>query len=72
LVGHAASIGEMRTANKILRKLGMKLVGHVVGIGEMRTAYKILVGRPEEKKRSYGRHRHRSEDNIRMNLKETG
>jgi hypothetical protein len=35
----------------------------------MRNAYKILVGKPEGK-RPLGRHRHRWEDNIRMDLKE--
>jgi hypothetical protein len=39
--------------------------------GEMRCAYKILFGKCEEK-RSFRRQRHRWEDNIRMELRETG
>jgi hypothetical protein len=37
--------------------------------GEKRKACRILVGRSEGK-RPLGRHRHRWEDNIRMNLRE--
>jgi hypothetical protein len=40
-------------------------------MGEIIVAYKILAGKPEGK-RSYGRHRRRWEDNIRMDLKEIG
>jgi hypothetical protein len=38
---------------------------------ERRNAYRILVGKPEGK-RPLGRHRRRWEDNIRMDLRETG
>jgi len=44
---------------------------HVAYMGEMRNAYKILVRKPEGK-RPHGRPRRRWEDNIRMDLKETG
>jgi hypothetical protein len=37
----------------------------------MRNAYSILVGKPEGK-RPPGRHSRRWEDNIRMDLRETG
>jgi hypothetical protein len=37
----------------------------------MRNAYQILIGRPEVK-RPLGRPRRRWEDNVRMDLKETG
>jgi hypothetical protein len=40
-------------------------------MGEMRNAYKILVGKPEGKG-TLGRHRRRWEDNIKMDLRETG
>jgi hypothetical protein len=40
-------------------------------MGEMRNAYSILVGKPEGK-RPLGRPRHRSENNIRMVLREIG
>jgi hypothetical protein len=40
-------------------------------MGEMRNAYSILAGKPEGK-RPLGRHKHRWQDNIRMDLKEIG
>jgi hypothetical protein len=39
--------------------------------GEGRGAYRVLFGRPEGK-RPLGRPRHRWEDNIKMDLRETG
>jgi hypothetical protein len=47
----------------------MSWVGHVARVGEMRNAYNILVGK-SERKRPLGRHRHRWEDNIRMDVRE--
>jgi hypothetical protein len=41
------------------------------GGGEGRSAYRVLVGRPEGK-RPLGRPKHRWEDNIKMDLGETG
>jgi hypothetical protein len=38
--------------------------------GESRNAYRILVGKPK-RKRPLGRPRHRWEDNIKMDLRET-
>jgi hypothetical protein len=40
-------------------------------MGEMRNAYSILIGKSEGK-RPLGKHRHRWEDNIRIDLRETG
>jgi hypothetical protein len=40
-------------------------------MGEMRCVYKILVGKPEGE-RPLGRPRYRWEDNIKINLRETG
>jgi hypothetical protein len=40
-------------------------------MGEVRGAYNILVGRPEGR-RPLGRPRCRGEDNIKMDLRETG
>jgi hypothetical protein len=45
--------------------------GHVARLGESRNAYRILVGKPEGK-RPLGRPRHRLEDNIKIDLGETG
>jgi len=47
----------------------MRWAGHVSHTGEMRNAYKILVGKPKEKLSLQG-HRHRWEDNIRLDLRE--
>jgi hypothetical protein len=40
-------------------------------MGEERKVHKVLVGKPEGK-RPFGRPRHRWEDGIRMDLRETG
>jgi hypothetical protein len=40
-------------------------------IGEIRNAYEVLVGKPEAK-RSFERPRCRREENIKMDVKETG
>ena len=47
----------------------MRWAGHVVCMGKRRGAYRVLVGRPEGRKQ-LGRHRHRWEDNIKMDLRE--
>jgi len=46
-------------------------VGHVSSMGKQKNAYKILVGKPEGK-RLVGRPSRRWEDNIRMDLRDTG
>jgi hypothetical protein len=43
----------------------MRWVGDVAHMGEVRGAYNILVRRPEGR-RLLGRHKHRWEDNIKM------
>jgi hypothetical protein len=52
-------------------KSRMRWAGHVARMGEGRGVYRALVGRPEGK-RPPGRLRRRSEDNIKMGLRETG
>jgi hypothetical protein len=49
----------------------MRWAGHAARIGEKSNAYMLLVGKPEGK-RSLGRSRRRSVDNIRMDLVEVG
>jgi hypothetical protein len=49
----------------------MRWAGHVACIGEGRGVYKVLVGRPKGR-RPLGRPRCRWEDNIKMDLRETG
>ena len=40
-------------------------------MGKRRGVYRVLVGKPEGK-RTLGRHKHRWEDNIKMDLQEVG
>jgi hypothetical protein len=49
----------------------MRWAGHVARMEEGRGVYRVLVGRPEDK-RPLGRPKRRWEDNIKMNLRETG
>jgi hypothetical protein len=44
---------------------------HSTHMWEKRNAYRVLVGKPEGKI-PLGRHRHRWEDNIKMDLREIG
>jgi hypothetical protein len=46
-------------------------VGHVARMGERRGVYRVLVGRPDSK-RPLWRPRRRSDDNIKLDLRETG
>jgi hypothetical protein len=49
----------------------MRRAGHVACMGDGRGAYRILVGRSEGR-RPLGRSRRRSEDNIKIDLREVG
>jgi hypothetical protein len=49
----------------------MRWAGHVKSMGEGRVVYRFPVGRVEGKK-PLGRHSHRWEDNIKMDLREMG
>jgi hypothetical protein len=49
----------------------MRWVRYLARMGDMRNGYKILVRKPEGK-RPLGRHKHRWEDNIRIDLMEIG
>jgi hypothetical protein len=57
--------------NRYQNSRRIKWAGHVARMGANRNAYRILVGRPEGK-RPLGRHRHRLEDNNKMDLREIG
>jgi hypothetical protein len=46
----------------------MRWAGHVAHMRDGRGTYRVLVGK-RDGKRSHGRPRHRSEDNIKMNFK---
>jgi hypothetical protein len=56
---------------RVIKSRKMRWAGHVACMGEGRGVYRVLVGRPEGK-RPLGRPRHRWEDNIKMDLRETG
>jgi hypothetical protein len=55
----------------MIKSRRMRWAGHVARMGEGRGVYRVLVGRPEGK-RPLGRPRHRWEDNIKMDLRDTG
>jgi hypothetical protein len=55
----------------IIKSRRIRWEGHVARMGENRNAYRILMGKPEGK-RPLGRPRRRWEDNIKMDLRETG
>jgi hypothetical protein len=54
-----------------IKSMRMRWAGHLAHMGEEGNVYKVLVGKPEGK-RQLGRLRHRWEDGIRMDLRETG
>jgi hypothetical protein len=56
---------------RAIKSRRMRWAGHVARMGEGRGVYRVLVGRPEGK-RPLGRHRLRCENNINMDLRETG
>jgi hypothetical protein len=55
----------------VIKLRRMRWAGHVTRMDEGRGAYRVLVGRPKGK-RPLGRPRRRWEDNIKMDLRETG
>jgi hypothetical protein len=56
---------------RVIKSRGMRWVGHVARMGEGRGVCSVLVVRPEGK-RPLGRSRLRWEDNIKMDVRETG
>ena len=52
----------------MIKSRRLRWTGHVSRMEEGRGAFKIVTGKPTGK-RPLGRHRHRWEDNIRMDLK---
>jgi hypothetical protein len=55
----------------VIKSRRMRWAGHVARRGEGRGVYRVLVGKPEGKIR-LGRPSRRWEDNIKLNLRETG
>jgi hypothetical protein len=56
---------------RVIKARRMRWARHVMRMGEVRGTYNILVGRPEGRI-PLGRPRRRSEDNIKIDLRETG
>jgi hypothetical protein len=56
---------------RVIKSRRMRWAGHMARMGEGRGVYRVLVGRPEGK-RPLGRPRRRWEDNIKMDVRETG
>jgi hypothetical protein len=56
---------------RMIKARRIRQAGHVMRMGDVRGAHNILVGRPEGR-RPLGRPRCRWEDNIKMDLRETG
>jgi hypothetical protein len=56
---------------RVIKSRRMRWVEHVAHMGEGRGVYRVLVGRPKGK-RPLGRPRHRWEENIKLDLGETG
>jgi hypothetical protein len=56
---------------RVIKAKRMRWAGHVARMGEVRGAYNILVGRPEGR-RLLERPRRRWEDNIKIDIGETG
>ena len=56
---------------RVIKSRKMRLATHVARMEEGRGVHMVLVGKPEEK-RPLGRQRRRWEDNIKMDLQETG
>jgi len=55
----------------MIKSRRMRWAGHVACMGEGRVACSVLVGKPEGK-RPLGRHRHRWEDSVKMDLQIVG
>ena len=71
---HNAELHALYSSPNIIRNLKsrrLRWVGHVAHMEQSRNAYRVLVGEPESR-RPLGRPRLRSEDNIKMDLREVG
>jgi hypothetical protein len=56
---------------RVIKPRRIRLVEHVARVGERSAVYRVWVGKPE-RKRPFGRPRHRWEDNIKMDLQGVG
>ena len=60
---------EKKISVRLIKSRRMRRAGHVARMGDNRGVYRVLVGNPQGK-RQLGRHRHKWEDNIKMDLQE--
>jgi hypothetical protein len=56
---------------RVIKSRRMSWAEHVARVGERRGVYRVLMGKPEGK-RPLGRHMHRWEDIIKMDIQEVG
>jgi hypothetical protein len=56
---------------RVIKSRRLRWAGHVARIGKRRGAYRALVRKPEGR-RPLGRPRRKSEDNIKMDIREVG
>jgi hypothetical protein len=56
---------------RVIKARRLRWTGHVAPMGEGRSVYRVLVGKPKDK-RPLGGRRCRWEDNIKLDLRETG
>jgi hypothetical protein len=71
---HNGELHNLYSSPNIIRQINSRrrgLAGHMACMGEGRNVYRVLVGKPEGK-RPLGRPRRRSEDGIKMDLREIG
>jgi hypothetical protein len=71
---HSEELHILYSSPSIIRQIKsrrMRWAGHVACMGAERNVYRVLMGKPEGK-RPLERSRHRWEDGIKMDLRETG
>jgi hypothetical protein len=71
---HNGELHNLYLSPDIIRQIKsrrMRWAGHVTRMGEGRNLYRVLVGKPD-RKRPLGRARHRWQDGIKTDLRETG
>ena len=56
---------------RVIKSRRIRWAGRVTRMGERKDVYWVFMGKPEGK-RPLGRHRHRWEDNIKMDVQEVG
>ena len=71
---HKEELNDLYSSPNIVRVIKSRRIrwaGHVARMGEGRGVYRVLVGKPEAK-RPFERPRRGWEDNIKMDLQDTG